>query len=162
GFNAEGGNVTLTRVVFRGNTAGNGDGGGFSAEQSMGGGTVEVAVCNFVGNSATGDGGAFKADGTTLTMSRTTLAFNKAGGEGGGGDIVTSGTIGGGTGSSIINCTLSGNSAASDGGGIDYEGNGDLTIINDTIVFNVSATGGGISQDGGTGTIHIGNTILAR
>ena len=37
-----------------------------------------------------------------------------------------------------------------------------MTIYFATIVFNSSFNGGGIAQTGGAGTIHIGNTIVAK
>ena len=97
-----------------------------------------------------------------LIMTGSTVSGNRSGSEAAARTLSRPGDNSNGQGSLIVNCTISGNGAADAGGGIEFEGDGDLTIIYDTIAFNASFFGGGIVQSAGNGTIHIGNTIVAK
>jgi predicted outer membrane repeat protein len=166
-INSEDNDILLTACTFSGNTATNGEGGGFTDGGADS--VVSVINCTISGNTAGGNGGGFAAEGVTLTMTGSTVSGNRSGSDGGGAYIITSGTntvaypgAPVAPGSLIANCTFANNGSATDGGGIDFEGEGDLTIINVTIAFNSSFNGGGIAQTDGDGTIHIGNTIVAN
>lgn len=169
GFNSENQDIKLIRCLVLGNTATNGEGGGFTD----GGPETSITLidCTISKNTAGGNGGGFAAEGVTLNMYGCTVDNNKSGSAGGGAYIITSGEDTDpypdgpapvAPGSIIANCTFSDNGAAFAGGGLTYDGPGDLTIVNCTIVYNAADSGGGIAQlNGGDGFIHIGNTILA-
>jgi hypothetical protein len=118
-------------------------------------------------------GAIFNAGSGEVTITGSTLSFNRSGNEGGAmrnnGTLVvdgstfsnnTAGTRAGGILGSdvtITNSTISGNTATTgEGGGIQIDGAGTLTNV--TITNNTSSDGAGIRADG---DVNIVNTIIA-
>jgi predicted outer membrane repeat protein len=105
-------------------------------------------------NSAGADGGAVASQGSA-SISESTISDNSAAGSGGGVEAST-GEL------DMGDSTVANNSAgpAGSGGGGDV-GNAAATVTNSTIVGNsAGASGGGIHA--GTGTVRMGNTLVAR
>jgi|GEM_PF-1120360 len=96
-------------------------------------------------NSAfTGAGGVLVFEGSTLTVTNSTISGNSASQGGGIGNFGTT---------TIMDSTISGNSASSGGGVLGaggFQGNGNLTIINSTI------SGNSASGNGGGGALSVG------
>jgi CSLREA domain-containing protein len=89
------------------------------------------------------------ASGETVRLANLTIRNGKGDG-GGGGGIISFGTL------SLTNCVVAGNSA-SVGGGIANRGGGTLTLTNSTVANNIG--GGMLSRFGGT--LVLTNTTIA-
>ncbi len=131
---------------------------------------------NGVGNNRSGFGGAIHIDGGTMVLDTIIISGNTTGSAGGGVMIgngmlrILNSTISGNTafncagannaGSqmTILNSTISGNIASQQGGGLCANGN--TTLRNVTITGNTAGNGGGILK-AATGTLDIGNSIVA-
>ena len=117
----------------------------------IGGADLTLDSLNLSNGSSSGDGGAIYmtgsgggAQGSTLTVSSSTLSGNSA--------STTGGAISGGGTLVVSNSTFSGNSANHGGGGI-RRGGGTLVVSSSTFSGNSAFEGGAINQNGGTTTI---------
>ena len=159
-----GSTVAITRCVFYGNNAQDGDGGGIF----NGGGALTVTDTSLSVNTASGGssatgGGIHNASGS-LKIVNSTLVGNSASSNGsasGGGLFVKSGFV------QALNSTFSGNLAnggtSAVGGGLDNTADGVVQLINSTFTGNL-AMGSGATQGGGihsTSTTKLINTIVA-
>ncbi len=144
------GNVVLRGTNIVGNTATRG-GGIFNRF-----GSITVLDASNIGasgnpNTASGDGGGIfsqynaAATGNTVTIERSTVAFNTSGGDGGGIYVTDDGDL------IITNSTIANNSATGDGGGIFVA---DTTTDSTTVFTLTDSTVDNNSADG-TGGIHI-------
>ena len=127
-------------------TAGNAQsdfGGGIMIEES----TLTVTRCTIAGNRADDGGGIYHdaLDGGTLTVDQSTISGNSALSDGGGIQSSTTGDLTVGT--TILNSTISGNTAGARGGGV-YNLNGLTRILHSTVTANQSPSGGGLSSFG--------------
>ena len=138
-------NITSSNVTLNNLSISNGssatDGGGIYNDGS----TLTITNSTLSGNSAIRDGGGI-ANGGVLTVTNSTLSGNSASRNGGG--IANGGTL------TVTNSTLSGNSASPSNGGI-YGNTGSTTMLKNTIVANSSlanncavASGSTISDGG--------------
>ena len=121
---------------------------------SVGGTSVTVTGCTFIGNTAGNYGGGLSASYGGASITNSAFSLNDATYGGGGiyfGDSVPS---------SVTNSTLSANNSTAFGGGGIYIFNGYITLTNLTIVGNgaVGPGGGGI-YDGGQNLTITGSTI---
>lgn len=137
------------------------EGGGMFVRGVNGSGTLSVADSEFRGNTVENSGGGIHFDGIGdgaatggVSIDRTTIADNTAGGNGGG----INGTEWGynpdvaGTALWIADSTISGNSSGALGGGIHInnqltiiDGPVDMVLRNSTVSGNVALAGGGIA-----------------
>jgi len=152
--------VTLTDMTLRGCTAQNG--GAISN-----GGTVTLTDSTIDGNTASGGAGGgiynttggFNGDGT-LTLIRTTVSNNSANAQGGAIANVNSGVV------TLTNSTISGNSTtgsvAAGDGGITNMASGTVNLTNATVTANTAPASGAGGIGNVTGTINIGNSIVAK
>ncbi len=102
------GQVTLTNVTVRNNTA-TGDAGGLWLE---GGSTATLSNVTIEGNFSALDGGGLYDDGSTATLSNITFSGNSAMGNGGG--LYHEGVAG----ATLRNVTFANNTAGQSGGGV--------------------------------------------
>jgi uncharacterized repeat protein (TIGR01451 family) len=132
GLLAQSGTVTLTNMLFTGNTVINGSGGALGVTS---GATLNVRNTTVSGNTATSGGGIYN-NGGTLNLLNVTVTNNTADGNIGGGPIGGAGAVGGGieTGGGIAtnikNSIVAANSATSGAnvsGTITDQGNNILT-----------------------------------
>jgi len=182
---ANNGSLTATGDVFLSDDAQNNDGGGYAGGGygNLGGGSAVIADCTFSKDSAGYGGGGLASFTAAVTVSDCTFSGNRAASVGGGITLYSgsltlklstlsenSATKGGGLSNNpelraggasltVDGCTLSGNSAAVDGGGLDNWGTATLTDC--TVSGNSVGTGGG-GIDNESGTVTIGNTIVAQ
>ncbi|MGH2684876.1 MAG: choice-of-anchor Q domain-containing protein [Actinomycetota bacterium] len=155
----EGGSVTMTDVVFAGNTAAI-DSGAF-LNQSAGATLTNVTFSN---NRAGRQGGAVSLTGTEMvTLTNVTMSGNSS--DTHGGAIAYSGS-----GATLNNVTLTGNTADADnagdpgdGGGI-YRGSGSLTIRNSIIAGNADLSGQApdCGQDSGDAFTSGGHNLIGN
>lgn len=125
------GRVTLENTIIARNST-NGRGGGIANN-----GRLELNDSVILINTSVGSGGGvYNSETGTLTVNRSTIAFNSTGNT-----VDETAELGGG---GIFNAT-----------------GGNSTIVNSTISNNVSLFGGGIWNQGGTTTI-IGSTIAGN
>jgi hypothetical protein len=126
---------------------------------------MSIVNSQIQGNVTGGTGAGIDATGTTLFLTHSTVNGNVSAGNGAGIELTTTGTVAGGTGSSIIDTTLTANLALNNadvnGGGIDAEGTGDIKLLCDTINANFAGNGGGVFWSGTAGIFAVQNTILA-
>jgi CSLREA domain-containing protein len=153
---------TLTDLSLRGCTGTNGG-------AINNGGTLTLIDSTIDGNTASGSGGGifnngdgfFTASGI-VTLTRTTVSNNFADAQGGG-------IANGGSKSSLTltNSTVSGNTAtgavaAGDGGITNAASTNTVTLTNATVTANVAPVGGAGGIGNVSGTINIGNSIVAK
>ena len=123
-------NLTLTKGNGVG-SANNGTGGAVSSS-----GTLTVANCTFVANTATTNGGAIRSS-SILTVTSSTFYGNTATG--------TGGAIQFGNSATITNSTISGNTATGNGGGINNnsgaQSSSPVTLSNSIVAGNSAPTG---------------------
>jgi hypothetical protein len=161
-YNA-GGAVTITDSNMSDNTAGFA-GGGVSAASGIisGTGSVTIARSTISGNTAVRGGGIIAGSGPVIVMD-STIVGNTATADGGG-VVNFNGGPGTNTRMIISNSTISGNSALM-GGGISNAVNAPfptlLTVTSSTISGNTGSSAGGGIFNHPSGTVTIGNTILA-
>jgi hypothetical protein len=124
GLLAQSGTVTLTNMLFTGNTVINGDGGGVTAGSSS---TVNVRNSTISGNTAR-EGGGLASTGGTFNILNVTITNNNANGNTGTGACPAAGSITG------------------NGGGIDTNNN--ITNITNTIISGNTACGLGQNASG--------------
>jgi hypothetical protein len=155
------GTVTVNNSTLSGNLAFEFGGGIYNRFGS----TMTVSNSIISGNRSSGyysygsEGGGIFNYGT-MTVSSSTLSYNRAG-YGGGGGICNRGTM------TVSSSTLSGNTAEDNGGGGIYN-NGTMTVSNSTLSGN-TADGGGISDyiagfGGGirnSGTMTVNNSTIS-
>jgi hypothetical protein len=118
--------------------------------------TVQIDSCSFLGNTASGSGGALDSPGSTVIINASTFSQNSA---------PSGGAISYGTGGSctLTNDTFTGNKATGgNGGAINFNAGGTCTLLNDTIDGNTAATGGGGIEFPAGGTFTMTNTIVAN
>ncbi|MGO9813478.1 MAG: choice-of-anchor Q domain-containing protein [Isosphaeraceae bacterium] len=173
------GTLTVNNCVIANNSANNGGGIlnygtatvtnstiAYNSGPQDGGGifnmyTLMLTNCTIAYNSAVGDyGGGVYNEGSLMTISNSTLAYNSAGA---GGGICNVGPM------TVSNSTLAYNSGSlndsdngAGGGGICNLVGGTLTAVNDTIAHNTivsGGAGGGLYAWGGAATLD--NTIVA-
>ncbi len=151
--------VVKQSQILSNSSGGNSDTSGGGGILNTTSGSLFVAETTIAGNTAL-NGGGIRNDGR-LIITRSTLTENAATGDYGGGGVVSTFDIFGGSSTAtaeIINTTISGNFSASAGGGITVA-DGTLTIRNSTIVQNTAAiAGGGIAT---LGDVQLYNSILA-
>jgi parallel beta-helix repeat protein len=133
----DGGNLTMTNSVVRGNDADSG--GGLAA---MGTGcTTTLVDCTITGNVVGGNsnggagGGIYNAANATLNMTDCTISGNVANVTGGGIFNADYTTL------TATDCTISNNSSSSVGGGLTNEGTATLSDV--TVSRNNASRGGG-------------------
>ena len=186
--------VGLNNVTFRGNSvvggsffAGTGFGGGLFAASSAG--SIQVANCLFVDNTAVSQGGGLAQSQGSLNVSNSQFTGNTDSGEDGGGGalafdgsfyVITGSTFDNNTSANnggavsiianpsgmspnslLLNDTFTGNTA-DQGGAIDMGGNEPVLILNDTLAGNSAM--GSESVGGGilaTSPVTLQNTIIA-
>lgn len=149
-----GGELALSHVVVRGNTADKG--GGVYNDND---GVVTIEDSQVVDNLATGlggGGGLYSRNGA-ITVRRTLIADNTASGGGGGGIAKISSDVADGT-VVVEDSTISGNSAV-DGGGLLVTGG--LTLARSTVSENQATFGGGIWNSLGTSWV-VGSTVAGN
>jgi CSLREA domain-containing protein len=134
--------LTNTRIVNNAALAGGGEGGGIRTIHSTFQGGFTLTKSTVAGNSAGQQGGGIAIHAALLTITQSTIVGNSAGV---GGGIVTGGSGGTPAQLHLTNSTVSGNSATARGGGIAQGEESDISATNSTIARN-SATedGGGI------------------
>jgi Right handed beta helix region len=149
---ANSGTLTVSDCTIANNTADFGGGIDNSTD-----GTLTVSYCTIDYNTAPFGGGIYNELSSpelpvTLTVSNSTIAYNKANGSkgSGGGGIWNNGAL------TVFNSTIAYNSAYS-GGGINN--NYGLTVVNSTIFHNTAPGGGGGLS--GPGAVTLNNTIVA-
>jgi predicted outer membrane repeat protein len=150
----QGAPTTITNSVVSNNTSGGSGGGLFSQ------GATTITNSALQNNTSGASGGGVFAQSGSLTISGDTIA----------GNTLTSSTSGGGgvycqaTNLSVVDCTIDSNRAGNGGGLAFVNGAITGTITNSTITDNRAffglAKGGGIEVTG-TGTLSLGNTIVA-
>jgi hypothetical protein len=113
-------------------------------------GTLTVSGTTLSGNSAEDGAGGIANDQGTVTVSGSTLSGNSAGVQGGA--IVNTGAL------TLMNSNLVGNSAGDSGGGISNFGGATLTVTGSTLTGNSAATGGGIWN---FGTLTVASSTLS-
>jgi hypothetical protein len=155
------GNLTLTNVTLRGNSAA---GGGAVANV---GATAKLAVVNstLTQNTAESTGGGAILNttaGALLTVSNSTISSNNSN-QGGG---IRNGT---GATATITDTIVTNNQGVSSGDGAGIRNDGTMTLTNSTVSFNIgrgsSFFGGGIRNDGSlslTGSSVYGNLSEGR
>ncbi len=182
-----GASATITNCYFHDNKANTDSGspGAGGAMQIFDGATVTITACKFAQNSTTGIGGgiymfantsvtitdttfqlngagsgaAIFNDGGTLGVVRTTLNDNSTPGNGGAILSRSSATT------TLTNCTVTRNFSDTADSGIIFNDSSTLTLQSCTIAGNLGyggSTGGGTAVVNSGGTIHIGNTVVAR
>ncbi len=135
-------------TIANGNSA---EGGGISNN-----GTLTVSDCTISGNHASlVGGGLVNNNGRTVTLTNCTLSGNAADdSSSAGGAIFNLGTM------IISNCTLAGNSSGDDGGALSNSG-GMVVMRNCTISGNSARLAGGGAENSNSGTVQIGNSVVA-
>ncbi len=147
----EDGMVNLTRCVISGNTAA-AQGGGYANFTFR---TSTITATTLSGNTAQVGGGLFNSFMSMALVTGSTISDNQAQSGGGvalqfGDGVVT-----------LVNSTVSGNTATLAGGGINVPINDSVNLFSSTVTENRAAgaaDGGGIYA---TGTVRLGNTVLA-
>ncbi len=138
-FNDDG-QLTMTSVVVRGNSARSSDGspvGGGLA--TWDGGTTTLSDCTISGNAASSEdsnsgGGIYNGSYDTLNMTDCTISDNSS--DGGGGGLYNAGKA------TLQGVTLSGNSAGQGGGGL--FSTGALSMVGCTVSINWASEAGGL------------------
>jgi hypothetical protein len=144
-FTSNGGPLTISHTVIRGNAAQRGGGGIFNRF-----GSVSIADSTIADNETFEFDGGGVSSGGMLTMSRTTVSGNSAP-DRGGGMFVKAATIA----SSEIS-----NNSADYGGGVGHDGA--LTITGSTISGNQGHTGAGIGHEiGYSANVSLTNCTLS-
>ncbi|MCH8274360.1 MAG: hypothetical protein IH851_06185 [Armatimonadetes bacterium] len=121
--------IIIRGCTFDGNSAVSGSGGGVGIQ----GGLADVSGCTFIGNWATGFGGALHSD-SSLRMDMSVVMSNAAGTSGGGLSLQSGDFV-------LVNSLFAGNVAGGEGGGV--AAYGALTATNCTFSGNTAATFGG-------------------
>jgi predicted outer membrane repeat protein len=104
----------------------------------------------FLGNSASGTGGAIHSDGT-LRLAASTITQNDAAVDGGG--IWASGAT------TVTDSTVAENTAAAQGGGLSLQGGATLSSV--TVAGNSAGRGGGVHAATATATVELGDSIVS-
>jgi hypothetical protein len=135
----DGGNLTMTNSVVRGNGAATG--GGLAA---MGTGCrTTLSECTISGNTISGNGGGvYNGTGATLTMTNCTIGGNTAAGQGGGIYNGNGATL------SMTGCTISINFSSVNPGRYPYGGGG-LCSDGTATLTDVTVSGNSVTADGG-------------
>ncbi|MFC5195364.1 beta strand repeat-containing protein [Bizionia hallyeonensis] len=150
------GTLTFTNSIMSGNdvnglagTAAPGNGGGLHVTGMSG--VVTISTSTISNNAAANEGGGlWNQNGTTMSVSMSTIDNNTA--DEGGGIYNNTGSI-----TSVMTTTISGNSATVSGGGLSNNGASlDLNAV--TVVMNTAALGGGIDA---VNNVSLKNTIVA-
>ncbi|WP_165223312.1 choice-of-anchor Q domain-containing protein [Aquisphaera insulae] len=141
GLDASGSGLSLTDVVFRGNSTG-GYGGGASIFSTSG--TTTLTNVAFIGNSASHEGGGLFIGGNSATLTNVTFTNNS--GLYGGGMYTVSGSR------TLTNVTFTNNSASGYGGGMSAA-DGQDSLESVTFNGNTAPTGGGLFTANGARTL---------
>lgn len=153
--------LRIEGCTFRGNTGSSG--GALSADAPR----IEIDDCAFIGNDASGVGGAiltFGVPGESIHVSRSVFFDNSAASSGGalgcawfgeasveqclfaGNSAPNGGAIGGAAGSyTLSHCAIVGNSATAAGGGVRLDFGLDATIVNSIVRGNAAPSGAQIA-----------------
>jgi predicted outer membrane repeat protein len=148
--------ITVGGSTFANNTANGGNGGGAIFVQ----GPTTITNTTVRDNvSAVGGGGIWVQSGGSLVLTGSTVSTNSANSStSGGGGVFSQAAL------TVVNSTITGNRGGNGGGIAFVNGAPTGTITNSTITDNRAffglATGGGIEVTG-TGTLSIGDTIVA-
>ena len=149
------GDISVTSSTISFNSAPNG-GGGISIGDSVdGSNAISITSSSLSGNATNGAGGGINsvANGTALTVLRSTINDNTA--ATGGGIRQDGGTA------AISNSTLSHNTAMF-GGGLYNGANNTATLTNATVTANLGTHGSGIyTPEGEVTAVNLHNTIVA-
>ncbi|MGC1377093.1 MAG: choice-of-anchor Q domain-containing protein, partial [Anaerolineales bacterium] len=137
GMYNEAGSLTLTNIIFSGNSAANGGGGMYNTSNPT------LTNVTFSGNSAADGGGMYTNVGSSPTLMDVIFSGNSATACGGGMETYSSSPT-------LTNVTFSDNSATSAGGGM-YNNASNATLMN--VAFNGNSAG----NDGG-GMWNFNNT----
>jgi uncharacterized repeat protein (TIGR01451 family) len=133
GMFTQGGSLTLTNIVFAGNTALSSGGGMFST------GSSTLTSVTFTGNQASSGGGIYNKGAPTLND--VTFTNNQAM-LGGGMFNDNSNSI-----PTLMDVTFSDNEATQSGGGLGNYSFSDATVINGTFAGNYAPNGGGVYNE---------------
>jgi hypothetical protein len=168
-FNDTTSTATITRALVTGNAAGNnanGAGVNNNGTMTVTGSTVSfntgpstAATPNFFG------GGLANLGTGALAVVATTVVGNLSQGPGGG--LFSNGTSLSVSDSTVANNTSASTPAGTGGGGVRVQGTGSLTVLSSTVTGNLDVTGstttnaGGISF-GSTGAFTLNNTVVAQ
>lgn len=151
-------NVTLSGMTITGGVSSVGGGGVAVGESSA----VTLSDSAVVGNTAFGatSGGGIANNGGTLTITRSLIANNFAGGAGGGIATEVVGSNGGFM--TMTDSTVTGNLSASRGGGV-YENTSThpIALTNDTLEGNSAVGGGGAFDIENQSPVSLTNTIIS-
>ncbi|MEY2407543.1 MAG: large repetitive protein [Verrucomicrobiota bacterium] len=144
-----GAHLRVVACLFTNNHATVVHGGAISA---TGNPIVDLTECQFSGNSAASNGGAFDSPGVSLNVSNCAFHANSA--ENGGAMSIGAGAV------TIANTTFSGNSADRDGGAINSAFSAQFNVLSCTIVSNqCGRMGGGVET---LAAFNVVNTIVAH
>lgn len=149
----DGGNLTITRSRFIGNTSGDEGGGAIDYYDA---GALSVSDTEFAGNSSGSYAGAIfvESEPTSVAFNRVTFDSNSATGSDGGALEIEA--CGGSSPvctapASFYNVTFTHNSAATGTGGAMYVSDtSSVTAVNDTFASNSAPTGADVENSGGT------------
>ncbi len=147
-------NPDMENIIFRGNTAPSGGGGGlFNAGTRNGVLPMQLTHVTFEGNAAFNGGGMYNDNGTNLTMIDVTFSGNVSSSDGGGmsNNLNSSPTL--------TNVTFFANTAVDQGGGLYNITDSSPTLKNITFQYNSANEGGGIYNSMNSNPV-IRNTIL--
>ncbi len=123
----EAGNLSLTRIIVRNNTTTDNGGGVINW---LGGGTVDINLSTFSGNSAAYGGALFNYGGA-MTVTNSTFTGNSG--------SVFGGALQSWTNTTLTQVTIAGNSASGSAGGIHNSG-GTITLTRSIIGNNTAPT----------------------
>jgi hypothetical protein len=140
---ANNGTLNLVEMVFTGNTAGDGQGGGLEFDGYLA--TINLIRSTVHGNTASNGGGINIRGIITLNVTNSTIAQNTAMNGYGGGiawSINQSGLI------NLVNSTVAGNQANWDGGISSLSTRGVVTARNSIIALNTAPNGPDFSDSG--------------
>ena len=150
-------NASFVRLTITGGNVIDDMGGAFDVAE---GSTATITDTTLIGNTATGEGGAIEVHnlGSTLNLTNSTVVGNASTGAiaGDGGGMEYDGN----TLVNVTNTTFSGNAAAQSGGAIESEG-GIGNFLNVTVTNNSAPTAGGIVLSDNDGAVNLKGTILA-
>ena len=145
------GNVTLSEIVFSGNSARHG-GGIWNGSYVSPGAVMNVTNCTFSGNTSNSGGGGGAYNVALLTANGCTFSNNSSSYGGGFNSDTTA---------NLSNCTFSANTSLQDGGAVysNLPSAGDaVALLNCTIYNNSAVRGGGYYSH--VGATRLGNCIV--
>jgi len=126
-------------------------GEGIAGGLNLNGSTTTITTSTISSNTAEDDAGGIRVLGGTLSLDRVTVADNLAGADGGGLFNFAGGTV------TVLASTFSGNMAGTDGGGIKND-DGTVNVTNSTLSGNSADGGGGGAYN--IGTMNFSNATV--